>query len=353
MRLLVTGGAGFVGGNLCVALAARRPDWEIIALDSLHRPGSELNVPRLRDAGVSFLRADVRDREAVLGVGEIDALVEASAEPSVLAGLSGGVDYLVGTNLVGAFHCLELCRVHEAQLVFLSTSRVYPVAALRRIAYTEGETRFELDADQTQNGVSEGGVSEHFTLDGARTLYGATKLAAELLITEYAETFGLRTTVDRCGVIAGPWQMGKVDQGVVAHWVLAHRFERELRYIGYGGSGKQVRDVLHVDDLVELVVDQLDHPESWAGATYNVGGGPDGSVSLLELTALCRELGGATVEITVEEEDRPGDVPIYVSDCSALFSHSSWRPRHTPRTIIQDIVTWVDTHEDALRRLPH
>ncbi len=352
-RVLVTGGAGFVGGNLCLALAERRPDWEIVAFDNLHRPGSELNVPRLRDAGVTFVQADVRDREAVLAVGQIDALVEASAEPSVLAGVTGGVDYVVGTNLVGAFHCLELCRAHDAQLVFLSTSRVYPVAALRRIAYSEGETRFELGSAQALAGVSERGVSEQFTLDGARTLYGATKLAAELLITEYAETFGLRATVDRCGVIAGPWQMGKVDQGVVAHWVLAHRFGRELRYIGYGGSGKQVRDVLHVDDVIDLVVDQLDDPGRWAGALYNVGGGREGSMSLLELTELCRELTGATVEVAIEAQDRPGDVPIYVSDCSALFSHTSWRPRRTPRAIVEDTVTWVEAHEEALRRLPH
>lgn len=271
----------------------------------------------------------------------------------MLAGVTDGVDYLFGTNLVGAFHCLELCRRHDAQLVLLSTSRVYPVAALRDVSYSETETRFALDAVQTVGGVSEAGISERFPLDGPRTLYGATKLAAELLVTEYAETFALRTVVDRCGVIAGPWQMGKVDQGVVAHWVLAHRFGRGLTYIGYGGTGKQVRDVLHVDDLVDLVVEQLDDPGHWAGTTFNVGGGADGSVSLQELTALCREETGADVEVRPAGEDRPGDVPIYVSDCSALFAHTTWRPHRTPRKIVEDIVIWVATHEDALRRLPH
>jgi CDP-paratose 2-epimerase len=353
MRVLVTGGAGFVGGNLCLALAEHRPGWEIVAFDNLHRAGSELNVPRLRDAGISFVQGDVRNRDEVFGVGRIDALVEASAEPSVLAGVSGNVDYLVGTNLVGAFNCLELCRLHEAQLVFLSTSRVYPVAGLRDVSYSETETRFELDELQEQDGVSVEGIDERFRLGGARTLYGGTKLAAELLITEYADTFGLRAAVDRCGVVAGPWQMGRVDQGVVAHWVFAHRFGRTLSYIGFGGTGKQVRDVLHVDDLVALVVEQLDDPDRWAGTVYNVGGGREGSVSLRELTALCRDVTGAVIEVTGEAESRPGDVPIYVSDCSALFAHSLWRPRRTPRAIVEDIVTWVDAHEDALRRLPH
>ena len=162
MRVLVTGGAGFVGGNLCMALAEHRPNWEIVAFDNLHRAGSELNVPRLRDAGVSFVQGDVRNSDEVLGVGAIDALVEASAEPSVLAGVSGNVEYLVGTNLLGAFNCLEVCRRHEAQLVFLSTSRVYPVAALRDVSYSETEARFELDAIQQQDGISIEGITERF-----------------------------------------------------------------------------------------------------------------------------------------------------------------------------------------------
>src|SRR5215218_499281 len=213
-RVLVTGGAGFVGANLCVALAARHPEWELVALDNLSRRGSELNLPRLREAGVEFRHADVRSRDDVLGVGELDALVECSAEPSVMAGIGGSPDYLVQTNLVGAYHCLELARRERAQLVFLSTSRVYPVATLEAAAHTETGSRFELSPEQDVPGLSAHGVAETLPLEGARTLYGATKLAAELLITEYAETYGLQAVVNRCGVIAGPWQMGKVDQGV-------------------------------------------------------------------------------------------------------------------------------------------
>ena len=350
MRVLVTGGAGFVGGNVCVSLATLRPDWQVVALDNLRRRGSELNVRRLREAGVEFVHGDVRELDDVLAVGEVDAVIEASAEPSVLAGLSSGLDYLVRTNLVGAYHCLELCRRHEAQLVFLSTSRVYPTAALGGVAYREEETRFELEPVQDALGVTETGVTEAFTLNGARTPYGATKLAAEILVTEYAETFSLTTTVNRCGVIAGPWQMGKVDQGVVAHWVLAHRLGRPLRYLGYGGSGKQVRDLLHVDDLVDLLVEQLDDPAHWRGEVLNVGGGRPCSLSLLELTELCRELTGATVEIEPDPAPRPGDMPIYLSDCTALFAHTAWRPTRQPREIVQDILIWVDNHRHALER---
>jgi CDP-paratose 2-epimerase len=350
MRILVTGGAGFVGGNICVTLAERKQDWELVAFDNLHRRGSELNLPRLREAGVRFVHGDVREQDDLLAVGHIDALIEASAEPSVLAGLADGVDYLVRTNLLGAFNSLELCRRHGAQLVFLSTSRVYPVAALRDLAYSEAPTRFELDTEQARPGASERGIAEAFPLDGARTLYGATKLAAEVLVLEYADAFALQATINRCGVIAGPWQMGRVDQGVFAYWMLAHHFGRPLTYIGFDGRGKQVRDLVHADDLVELLAEQLSEPARWQGAVFNVGGGRDCSLSLHELTGLCREISGKKVEVAPHPEGRPGDVPIYVSDCSALFAHTPWRPRKTPRSILEDISTWVAANESVLRK---
>ena len=246
-RVLVTGGAGFVGGNLCVALARRHPDWELVAFDNLRRRGSELNLPRLRGAGVSFLHGDVRAQEDLSVIGQVDAVVECSAEPSVMAGIDGAPDDVVRSNLFGAYHCLELARREDAQLVFLSTSRIYPLRGLADLRLRDAATRFELESEQAQPGASEAGIAEDFPLGGARTLYGATKLAAEHLITEYVGTYGLSATVLRCGVIAGPWQMGRADQGVFSHWVLSHHFGRPLAYLGYGGSGKQVRDVLHVE----------------------------------------------------------------------------------------------------------
>jgi len=216
------------------------------------------------------------------------------------------------------------------------------------LALEEAETRFELAAGQTVPDAGPEGVSEDFPLPGARTLYGATKLAGELLIEEYADAFGLRAAVNRCGVIAGPWQMGKVDQGVFSWWLLSHHFGRPLSYIGYGGSGKQVRDLLHIDDLVDLVDEQLGDPEGWSGSVANVGGGRECSLSLLETTALCRELTGNEVEIGADPETRPGDVPIYLSDCSRLFGRSSWRPRRSARDVLADLLEWTVTHEDEV-----
>jgi CDP-paratose 2-epimerase len=348
-RVLVTGGAGFVGANLAVQLAARHPGWEIVALDNLMRRGSELNLARLREAGVGFVHGDVREPEDLLRLDELDALVECSAEPSALAGTDGDTGYALRSNLLGAYHCLELARRDGAQLIFLSTSRVYPYRSLDALGYSEAPGRYELAPQDGLPGASEAGIAEGFPLDGPRTLYGATKLAAELLVTEYAAAFDLPTVVNRCGVVAGPWQMGKVDQGVFTHWLLSHYFGRELRYIGYGGTGKQVRDLLHVEDLIDLVEDQLTRPEAWRDATVNVGGGREVSLSLREATELCRELTGNEVPVAPSSDERPGDVRIYLSDCSRLFGLTDWRPRRDARGILADTFAWIADNERAVR----
>ncbi|MFZ0042350.1 MAG: NAD-dependent epimerase/dehydratase family protein [Solirubrobacteraceae bacterium] len=348
MRLIVTGGAGFIGASVCVGLSRRHPEWEIIAFDNLKRRGSELNLPRLRESGTAFVHGDVRQLDDLLAVGPVDALLECSAEPSVMAGVDGNPSYVVQSNLLGAYHCLELARRHAAQFVFLSTSRVYPVAALSELTFIETETRFELAAEQPVAGASRDGIAEDFPLAGARTIYGATKLSAELLVEEYRESYGLRAVINRCGVIAGPWQMGKVDQGVFTYWMLAHHFSRPLKYIGFGGSGKQVRDLLHVEDLAELLERQLVSPEHWDGATLNVGGGRECSLSLLETTALCAEVAGREVPVEGSSETRPGDLALYISDCRRLFERSDWRPRRGPRDILADIDAWISAHEDAV-----
>jgi CDP-paratose 2-epimerase len=347
-RLLITGGAGFVGSNLAVSLAARHPEWEILALDNLYRQGSELNLPRLREAGVEFVKGDVREPEDLQRLPGLTALIECSAEPSVMSGVDGDTSYLLHTNLTGAYNCLELARRDGAFMVFLSTSRVYPVEPQVSLKLEEAPTRFELADEQGVPGASAAGISEEFPIAGARTLYGTTKLAAELLIEEYRAGFGVPAVVDRCGVIAGPWQMGKVDQGVFTHWMLAHHFRNPLKYIGFGGEGKQVRDLLHVEDLVDLVERQLLDKEAWDGRTVNVGGGRECSLSLLETTAICRELTGNEVPIEPVEQTRAGDVPIYLSDCTKIFGLDEWRPQRSAEQVLADIHEWVAADETRI-----
>lgn len=349
-RILITGGAGFVGSSLALDLSRSFPDKRITVLDNLHRRGSELNVARLRRAGVRFVHGDIRCPEDLRSLPEPpELIIECSAEPSAQAGYGGSPEFLIQTNLVGCFHCLELARECRADFLFLSTSRVYPVELLNGLAYREEESRFVLSHEQTLPGASGDGVSEAFPLDGPRSLYGMTKLAGELMITEYASAYGLRCAINRCGLIAGPWQMGKTDQGVISLWMAAHFFRRRLQYMGFGGTGKQVRDILHIADLCDVVRDQAQNFERYAGKLFNVGGGVAGSLSLREITALCEEITGNRIEIGCAPEVRPADIRIYITDHRRLTEFSGWQPSRNPRAVMGDVFEWIRAEQDRLR----
>jgi CDP-paratose 2-epimerase len=346
--ILVTGGAGFVGSHVALRLKQDEGASRVVAFDNLKRRGSELNLARLRGAGVEFLHGDVRIPTDLAVAGPIDVIVECSAEPSVLAGHSSDPAYVIQTNLDGLVNCLELARAHRADIVFLSTSRVYPYATLNSLAATEGETRFALEDHQATPGASRRGVSELFPLTGRRSLYGATKLAGEILMQEYLEMYGLRGVINRCGVIAGPWQMGKIDQGFVTLWLARHILGGALSYIGFGGRGKQVRDILDVDDLCALLRLQLDRLPEISGEVFNIGGGAENSLSLAELTALCRELTGREIALGVSLVERPGDVRVYVSDCAKAEETLRWRPSKNCRTIVAEVAEWISSHRSLL-----
>lgn len=347
--VLITGGAGFVGARLALGLRERGLADRVIAFDNLRRRGSELNLDRLKAAGIEFLHGDVRIADDLAEAGPVDAILECSAEPSVLAGYAGSPAYVTQTNLAGTINCLEVARRHGAAFLFLSTSRVYPIAKLQQLHLRETATRFELEDAQPLPGASAAGIAEDFPLEGARSLYGATKLCSELLIEEYRAMYGLRTVINRCGLLTGPWQMGKSDQGVIVLWAARHVYGGALRYIGYGGTGKQVRDLLHIDDLLDLVEIQLQNLDGLSGGVFNVGGGRECSLSLCELTELCQRHSGNTVEITPEPAERPADVPVYLSDTARVEAACGWRPQRDAETTIGDIVRWLRDNERSLR----
>jgi CDP-paratose 2-epimerase len=201
-RILITGGAGFVGSSLALLWKRSRPDDEIVALDNLRRAGSELALRRLSEGGVGFVHGDVRNPVDFEIVKSAQLVIDCAAEPSVRAGYGSDSAYLVHNNLLGTVNCLEFCRRHGAGLVFLSTSRVYPIAGLRGLPLEERGERLEIPEGARGPGWSRAGIRTDFPIQGSRSLYGATKLASELLIQEYAALYGLPAVVNRCGVLA-------------------------------------------------------------------------------------------------------------------------------------------------------
>lgn len=347
--VLVTGGAGFVGSQVCCGLVDRHPDWQIVAMDNLHRRGSELNLKRLTQASVSFVHGDVRVASDWPNLKDgPDFIIDCSAEPSVLSGIGAHPNYTVETNLLGTYHCLEYARRHQSAVIFISTSRVYPIARLEALPFLELSTRFDIPPELSGQGVSFKGIAEDFPLSGARSLYGSTKLASELLLEEYSAAYGFPVVVNRCGAITGPGQMGKVEQGVFALWMAAHYFQQPLIYIGYGGQGKQVRDFLHVADLVDLLSWQLQHLEKIAGMTLTVGGGRANSLSLAELTELCQQVTGHVVPISNQPQTRPNDVRWYISDLRQACVMCDWHPCRDTGQMAEDIYRWLRTEEHNL-----
>ncbi len=348
MRILVTGGAGFVGAN--IALALQDKGNRVVVLDNLRRRGSELNLPHFRKRAIEFIHGDIREPSDLADIpGNFDLMVEASAEPSVHAGQQNSPAYVIDTNLRGTVNCLEFARHRVDSLVYLSTSRVYSIAALRAIRLKETPQRLEMAAQQTLPGISEFGIAEGFPIDGARSFYGATKLASELLIQEYVHSYRLKAVINRCGVIAGPGQFGKTDQGFVCLWVARHWFGLPLRYNGFGGTGKQVRDLLHPADLVDLVLKQLERSGQWEGPVFNVGGGRSISVSLRELTELCCEITRRTAEVSGCAETAPVDIPLYITDAHKAGICFAWQPQKDARAIVGEIAGWIQSNEAELR----
>lgn len=353
MRILVTGGAGFVGSALARHFRRSSPAHAVVIFDNLRRRGSESNLEGLIADGISFVHGDVRNPSDLEGIaGNFDVLIEASAEPSVLAGVGGSPRYVLDTNLGGAINCLEFARARCAGFVFLSSSRIYSIEPLVSLPLATMPTRLDYPASASGIvGVSVEGIAEEFACDRYRSYYGASKLAAEMLCQEYARQAGLPVVINRCGVIAGPGQFGKTDQGVFTLWVARHHFGRALKYTGFGGKGLQVRDLLHPDDLCALVDLQLQSWDRVAGCTYNVGGGRRGSVSLQEFTALCQEVVGRSVPISEDPTTSGVDIPWYVSDHRKVSTRLGWSPKHTPRDIISSIAEWVRANEERLARV--
>ena len=347
-NVLITGGAGFVGSNLALKLKQDFPSISITVLDNLKRRGSELSLKRLKAAGIEFVHGDIRNREDLI-FEKLDLLLECSAEPSVMAGIGSSPDYLMNTNLVGTLNCLELARQHNAASLFLSTSRVYPISYINGLKHQESETRFDILDNQKIAGASSRGIAENFPLDKARSLYGTTKLASEMVVAEYVDTYDMKAIVDRCGVITGPWQMGKIDQGVFVLWVAKHYFKQSLSYIGYGGEGKQVRDFIHIDDLYSSIKLQLENFDEYNGETYNIGGGLENSVSLQELTALCEKVTGNKIDISSVKEDRPADLRFFITDSTKFLKKSGLTWEKNAEQTVQDIYDWIKANEADLK----
>lgn len=348
MRILITGGAGFVGSRLARQYKETSPQIDVVVFDNLKRRGSELNLPLFKRLGIHFFHGDIRNSSDLFDLeGNFDLLIECSAEPSVVAGINQGPNYLMQTNLVGTLNCLEYARACCSGLIFLSTSRVYSIQPLRDLPLEETSTRLALSSAHATAGLSPRGIQESFPTHLPRSLYGATKLCSEQVIQEYCYAYKIKSVINRCGVLAGAGQLGKVDQGFFTLWLARHFYKKNLMYQGFGGTGKQVRDVLHPLDLFDLIQIQINELSSDCGI-FNVGGGMDQSVSLKELTSLCSDLTGNSISIKNNPSTHPMDIPFYVTDFTKATKAFGWTPKRNISEIAKEIFDWISKEKESL-----
>jgi CDP-paratose 2-epimerase len=349
MRVLITGACGFVGSRLAHELKQRWENIELIGLDNLGRRGSETNIAPLRGLGVQFVHGDVRNAEDLAELPRCDWVIDCAANPSVLAGVDGGAAQLVAHNLGGTLNLLEKCRRDAAGIVILSSSRVYAIDQLNAIPLVESETRLRVAPDRDlPAGFSPRGVAEGFSTAAPVSLYGASKLASEIMALEYGAAFGFPVWIDRCGVIAGAGQFGKIDQGIFSFWIYQWTLGRALSYIGFGGRGLQVRDLISPADLAALLEQQLRQPAAAAPRIVNVGGGNARAMSLRELSDFCLRAIGPAPPLTSAPATRRYDIPFFVTDSTLAESAWNWRAAEPIEQTLEGIVRYARDHRAEL-----
>ena len=344
MKILLTGICGFAGSVLSRTLLEHRPGLTITGIDNLSRKGSETNIEPLRALGCDIRIGDVRDLSLLDSLPDCDWILDCAANPSVLAGVDGSSSRdLVDQNLYGTVNLLELCKKWNAGFTLLSTSRVYSIAAMAALPISKSASRFEMPSSAKGPGWSRAGITEAFSTQPPVSLYGSTKLCSEWLALEYGEAFGFPVWINRCGVLAGAGQFGKADQGIFSYWIHSWMAGRPLRYIGFGGSGLQVRDCLHPRDLASVLLRQIDHRGNDKPRIVNFAGGLPHSMSLKERSSWCTGNSGPAApqndpaRLSDSGSIRPFDIPWAILDSSLAEITWGWKPDATLEMILCEI----------------
>ncbi len=353
MKLLITGICGFTGSALAESLRAEISGLTIYGIDNLMRPGSETNRARLRASGVHFFHGDIRCASDWEALPAVDWVIDAAANPSVLAGINGGSRQLLEHNLASMIHVLEYCKQHCAGLIVLSSSRVYSIPALVNLPLREEARAFALDTSSTAlpHGVSANGIGVEFSTQAPVSLYGSTKLAGEAIALEYGEAFDFPVWINRCGVLAGAGQFGTPDQGIFAFWINAHLRRRPpLRFIGFDGGGKQVRDAFHPQDLSRLLAAQMRDAGKRGQRVYTAGGGPANAMSLRQLHDWCDAHFGQSAPVACDLRPRPFDIPWVIMDNADATRDFQWAPAIGIGENLSGIAAHAGQHPDWLER---
>ena len=331
MKILITGGCGFVGSNIAIYLKKKFKNAQISCLDNLIRKGSKLNEKRLKNYKIKNFKFNIEKYDKLKALPKFNLIIDCCAEPAIEASRKEP-NRVFNTNLMGTFNILKKCTKDKSNIIFLSSSRVYSIDNLKNLVKSNKLSK-PLKIKKK--------IDETFETEFASSLYGFTKYASEKLIKEMFFKTDLKYIINRFGVIAGPWQFGKQDQGFVPLWVSKHLLKKNLSYIGFGGNGHQVRDLLHINDVCKIIYLQIKKLKKINNETFNIGGGPKNSISLRNLTLKCQILTKNKIMIKKISSTSDFDIPYYVTDNKKVKKFYNSLPAKNINNIINDIYFWL------------
>ena len=338
MKILITGGCGFVGSNL--ALFLKRKGFTVHTLDNLTRKGSKYNYNLLKKQKIKNYKFNISNIKKIKSLPKYDLILDCCAEAAVEIS-KNDFDKVINTNLIGTINILKKSKNDKSKIIFISSSRIYPLEEMNKVI-------------KNKNLKSKIKISKMFSekdkIIGPKTIYGLTKLCSEMLIEEFSYAYQLKYLINRCGVISGPLQFGKQDQGFVSLWIWRHLNKKKLSYIGYGGYGNQIRDVLHIDDLSELILLQIKNINKINNKLFTVGGSKTSYTSLSQLTKLCQKITGNKIKMGKVSKTSSYDIPYYLSDNTHVSNTYRWKPKRNINQVVMDTFLWLKKNKPIIKK---
>ena len=329
MKILITGGCGFVGANLAIYLKKKK--FKVYSLDNIVRLGSKYNLKLLKKNKIKNYKIDITNYHKLIKLPKFDLIIDCCAEAAVEVSKKN-IDDVINTNLIGTINVLKKCKKDRTAIIFISSSRVYPINEINKFL-KKNSLKKEIKIKKQ--------FDENSKLNGAKTIYGLTKLSSEMFIEEFSYAFNIKYIINRCGVISGPLQFGKQDQGFVSLWIWKHLTKKKLSYIGYNGSGNQVRDVLHIDDFCILIESQIKNLNKIYNKLFTVGGSNFSYISLKNLTRLCNKFTSNKLNITKIKKTSIYDIPYFKMNNSKVSNTYKWKPKKNINQIVNDTYNWM------------
>ncbi len=338
MKVLITGGCGFVGTNIAMFLYSK--GFKIDCLDNLSRKGSIYNLNLLKKKRIKNFKIDISNYNKIRKLPRYDLIIDCCAEAAVEISKKD-IDKVINTNFLGTLNILKKAKKDKSKIIFISSSRVYPIKDINNLIKKK-IIKSKIKINKT--------FGEKDNILGPKTIYGLTKLSSEMLIEEFSYAFGLKFIVNRCGVISGPLQFGKQDQGFVSLWIWGHLNKNKMKYIGYGGLGNQVRDVLHIYDLCDLIFLQIKKFKKINNKMFTVGGSKKSYVSLVQLTKICEKITKNKIKFNKVKKTSIYDIPYFITNNNLVSKSYGWKPKRNILKVVIDTFLWLKNNKSIIKK---